>query len=108
MIISSWGIFMLFAGNQATVQMLTPNPPFGLVTLTVLNITGYLMLLGIYNPAFLVSTNNTLRKSIRKHTLESRLLDLIGHAERDNKFKTVKNIMHSKELIGIEKRSNLK
>lgn len=87
MIISGWGFFLVFAANQASVQMLTPYPPFGLATLTVLNIAGYLMLLGIYNSAALVSANNNLRKTIRKHALESRLLDLIGHAEmeRDSK-----------------------
>jgi hypothetical protein len=41
----------------------------------------FLMLLGIYNSATLVSANNELRKSIHKHTLETRLLRLIGHAE---------------------------
>jgi hypothetical protein len=104
MIISGWGIFLVFAANQATVQMLTPYPPFGLATLTVLNIAGYLMLLGIYNSAILVSANNTLRKSIRKHALESRLLDVIGHAERDKEIqRTVTNIMKSQELTGINK-----
>ena len=62
------------------------------------------MLLGIYNSAVLVSANNTLRKSIRKHALESRLLDVIGHAERDKEIqKTVRNIMESQELAGINK-----
>jgi len=104
MIISGWGIFLVFAANQATVQMLTPYPPFGLATLTVLNIAGYLMLLGIYNSAVLVSANNTLRKSIRKYALESRLLDIIGHAERDKEIqKTVTNIMKSQELASINK-----
>jgi hypothetical protein len=41
-----------------------PYPPFGLAMITVLNIAGYLMLLGIYNSASLVSTNNDLRKFI--------------------------------------------
>jgi len=104
MIISGWGMFLVFAANQATVQMLTPYPPFGLATLTVLNIAGYLMLLGIYNSAVLVSANNTLRKSIRKYALESRLLDIIGHTERDKEIqKTVTNIMKSQELASINK-----
>ncbi|HEY9386519.1 MAG TPA: hypothetical protein VIP70_05735 [Nitrososphaeraceae archaeon] len=93
MIISGWGIFLIFAANQAVAQMTTPYPPFGLATLTVLNIAAYLMLLGIYNSATLVSANNNLRKSIRKHALESRLLDLIGRAEMEKEIqKTVKEI----------------
>ena len=54
------------------------------------------MLLGIYNSATLVSVNDVLRKSIRKHALESRLLDLIGHAEMEKEIqKTVGKIIQS-------------
>jgi hypothetical protein len=71
----------------------SPYPHFGLATLTVLNISAYLMLLGIYNSATLVSANNNLRKSIRKHALESKLLHLIGQAEMEKEVqKTVKEI----------------
>ena len=54
MIISGWGIFLIFGANQGLVQTLAPYPPFGLVTNTVLIIGGFLMLLGIYNSAILV------------------------------------------------------
>jgi hypothetical protein len=87
MIICGWGIFLIFATNQVATQVVTPYPPFGLATLTVLNTAGYLMLLGIYGSATLVSANANLRRSIHKHALESKLLNLIGHAEfeRDTK-----------------------
>jgi hypothetical protein len=62
------------------------------------------MLLGIYNSATLVSTNITLRKSIRKYALESRLLDLIGHAEMEKEIqKTVKGIVQSQDILELEK-----
>ena len=62
------------------------------------------MLLGIYNSATLVSTNNTLRKTIRKHALQSNLLDLIGHAEMEKEIqKTVTDIIQSQDSIGIDK-----
>jgi hypothetical protein len=93
MIISGWGILLIFGTNQAVAQTLGPYPPFGLATLTVLIIAAYLMLLGIYNSATLVSANTNLRKFIRKRTLESRLLDLIGQAEMEKEIqKTVKEI----------------
>ena len=44
MIISGWGIFLIFAANQAAIQIVNPYPPFGLVTLTVLTTAGYLIL----------------------------------------------------------------
>ena len=99
MIISGWGIFLIFAANQAATQIVSPYPPFGLSSLTVLNIGASLMFLGIYNSATLVSANHDLRKLIRKHALESRLLDLIGQAEMDNEIrKTVKKLLKTKIL----------
>jgi hypothetical protein len=63
----------------------------------------FLMLLGIYNSATLVSANNELRKSIRKHALESRLLNLIGHAEMEKEIqKTVKKITQDKNRLEID------
>jgi len=108
MIISGWGILLIFSANQATLQAIAPYPPFGLATLTVLIVASFLMLLGIYNSATLVSVNDVLRKSIRKHALESRLLDLIGHAEMEKEIqKTVSKIIQSQgdmepEEVGIE------
>ena len=98
MIISGFGIFLIFAANQAATQTIPGiYPPFGLLTITVLNIAAFFMLLGIYNSATLVSTNHNLRKLIRKHALESKLLGLLGHAELDNEIrKTVKEITQDK------------
>ena len=61
------------------------------------------MLIGIYNSASLVSTNNNLRKSIRRHAmLRSNLLDLIGHAEMEKEIQeTVKDIIESQEIQDI-------
>lgn len=104
MIISGFGIFLIFAANQAATQVLTPYPPFGLSSITVLNIAAFLMLLGIYNSATLVSTNHNLRKLIRKHALESRLLDLIGQAEMDTEIRsTVKKITQKKDILEMDK-----
>jgi hypothetical protein len=97
MIISGWGIFLIFAANQAPAQMLVPYPPFGLATITVLTTASYLMLLGIYNSATLVSANNELRRSIHKHALESKLLGAIGHAEMEKEIQnTVKQVNRDK------------
>ena len=100
MIISGWGVLLLFATNQATSQTVVPYPPFGLVTCTALILATYLMLLGIYNSAKLVSVNAGLRRSIYKHAFESRLLNLIGTAELDREMqKTVATILQDKEII---------
>jgi hypothetical protein len=109
MLISGWGIFFIFAANQAVTQQTTPFPPFGLPTITILNISAYLVLLGIYNSARLVSVNDDIRKSIYKHAVKSKILHLIGSAEMEMEIqKTVTKIMQSqenmetKEEIGVE------
>jgi hypothetical protein len=97
MIISGWGILLVFTADQALVQTLAPYPPFGLVTLTVLITSSYLMLIGIYNSASLISANNELRRSVYKHASESRLLGLIGQAELQREIrKTVDKITKDK------------
>ena len=54
------------------------------------------MLIGIYNSATLVSANTNLRKSIHNHALESKLLNLIGHAEFERKIqRTVGKIIEA-------------
>ena len=103
MIFSGWGIFLIFATNQGAAQILGPYPPFGLATITVLNLAAYLMLIGIYNSATHVSANDNLRKNIRKHAVQSKLLDLIGHAEMEREIqKTVSDIIRDQELIDID------
>lgn len=102
MIISGWGILFIFSSNQAVTQIIIPYPPFGLPTITILVTGACLMLLGIYNSATLVSTNNQLRKSIRKRALESKFLGLIGHAEMEKEIqRTVKRVSEDKNLIEI-------
>ena len=104
MIISSWGIFLIFAANQAATQIVSPYPSFGLSSITILNIAAFLMLLGIYNSATLVSANNNLRKFIRKHALEPRLLHMIGKAEMEKEIqKTVKEITQDKDTLERDK-----
>ena len=92
MIVSGWGI-LDFQCRSGSTQTLAPYPPFGLVTVTALVVAGYLTLLGIYNSAVLVSTSNTLRASIQRCAMESKLLGLIGQAEMEREIeRTVKQI----------------
>ncbi|HET6799408.1 MAG TPA: hypothetical protein VFH25_02490 [Nitrososphaeraceae archaeon] len=103
MIISGWGILLIFSSNQATTQIIIPYPPFGLVTITILVMASYLMLIGIYNSATLVSANNELRRTIHKHALESKLLGAIGHAEMEREIqKTVKEVSRDKDELEKE------
>jgi hypothetical protein len=105
MIVSGWGVLLIFGADQAVVQsqLQSPYPPFGLTTITALITAALFMLLGIYNSATLVSANSELRKSIHKRTLESRLLSLIGHAEMEKEIqKTVKQISRDTDELENE------
>jgi len=60
----------------------------------------FFILLGIYNSATLVSENTNLRNSIDKITKESRILSLIGEAERNKEIqKTVNRILMDKNIF---------
>jgi hypothetical protein len=61
------------------------------------------MLLGFYNSAILVSANNELRRSIYKHSLESKLLGSIGHPEMEKEIQnTVKQVNRDKQELEKE------
>lgn len=108
MIISGWGILLLFGTNQAVSQVLAPYPPFGIATITVLISASYMILIGIYNSARLVSVNTQLRKAIRKHTLESNLLESIGQAEMETEIRrTVNSIVHDNDIEKTSTGTNL-
>jgi hypothetical protein len=94
LIISGYGFLLLFSANQSTSLVLGPYPPFGTSTITILMVSSYLIMIGIYNSAALISKNINLRKSIQKIAKESKLLSLIGRAEMEKEInKTVTKIM---------------
>jgi hypothetical protein len=108
MIISGVGVFLIFSADQAATLTLVPYPPFGLATISILSIGAYMMLVGIYNSATLVSKNIGLRKSIHKLTSELRLLESIGEAERDKEIqKTAKKIMNERKKSRDESEAGL-
>src|SRR5205823_6088154 len=49
MIMSAYGLVLLFASNQAILLVDSPYPPFGLVTISFMGLTSYLVLVGIYS-----------------------------------------------------------
>jgi hypothetical protein len=100
MVIAGWGIFFIFSANQAATLIVVPYPPFGITTVTIMNVASYLIVLGIFNSATLVSANNSLRTSLHKHA--SKLLKPIGRAEMEREIqKTVLKISEDKEIAKI-------
>lgn len=82
MLISGFGLAILFGSNQGILLSNTPYPPFGLFTVSIFGLASYLTLVGIYYSAISVSQDSALRRSIRKSVQEQiNLIDLIGKAE---------------------------
>jgi hypothetical protein len=82
MIISAYGMMLLFTVNQPTGLTLIPYPPFGLTSICFMVLASYLVSLGVYSSATSVSEDSRLRQTIRKIALkESQFLDMIGTAE---------------------------
>jgi hypothetical protein len=98
MMISAYGMMLLFSSNQASGLVLMPYPPFGLVTVSFFGLASYLLLIGIYSSAISVAEDSNLRSSIRSFALkESRLLDSIGMAQMEQEIE--------KRVITLTKRT---
>ena len=83
MLISAFGIMLLFTANQPTFLILAPYPPFGLVTISYMGLASYLFYLGIYSASVSISEDSKLRQSIQKAAIKesTQFLDSIGTAE---------------------------
>jgi hypothetical protein len=109
MIISAYGMMLLFTVNQPTGLTLIPYPPFGLVTISFMGLSSYLILVGVYSSAISVAQDVNLRKSIRK-TVEqhSNLLDNIGTSQMEQELqkkvvKVTKDLSYqTEEKTGIQ------
>jgi hypothetical protein len=87
MMISAYGMMLLFTVNQPTGLTLTPYPPFGLTSICFMVLAVYLVFLGVYSSATSVSEDSRLRQSIRKIALrESQFLNAIGTAQMEQEL----------------------
>ena len=85
MIIAAYGLVLFYISNQAgssLFQLGGVYPPFGLLTITIIGLSSYLMLIGIYSSAVSVAQDSRLRRAIKKSVQrQSSLLDKIGTAQ---------------------------
>lgn len=86
-LISAWGFVLLFISSQANTLFSNPYPPFGLATVAFVSLSSYLLLMGIYSSAIMISEDARLRKDIRKSILnDSRLLESISKAQLEQEM----------------------
>ncbi len=101
MMISAFGMMLLFSSNQASDLGNVPYPPFGLVTISFFGLASFLVFVGIYSSAISVAQDSELRKSIRGFAMsDSRLLDTIATAQREQDIE--------KKVIALTKRYQIR
>jgi signal transduction histidine kinase len=82
LMISAYGMMLLFTVNQPTGLTLIPYPPFGLVTISFMGLSSYMILVGIYSSAISVAQDVKLRQAIKRTAIDqSKLLISIGSAQ---------------------------
>jgi hypothetical protein len=93
LIISAYGFLLLFTSNQAMLLTFTQYPPFGLVTISFVGLSSYLVLVGIYSSAISISQDANLRREIRHLAIkESKLLHSIGLSQVEEEVK--RRVLH--------------
>jgi hypothetical protein len=84
-VISAFGLILLFLTNQALVWVYVPYPPFGMATIPIMGLCSYLFLMGISSSALSIGHDSKLRRIVRNYALQqSHLLESIGAAEMEN------------------------
>jgi hypothetical protein len=87
MVLSAYGLVLVFVSNQAVVLVSAPYPPFGLATSSFMGLSSYLLLIGIYSSAISVAEDSKLRQTIRKTAIkEAKFLHSIGTAQMEDEL----------------------
>jgi hypothetical protein len=87
--LTSIGFILLFLSMQVSSLPLLPYPPFGIIAISFLGLSSYLILVGIYGSAISVSEDTMLRKSIRKLVIkETELVDTFATAQMEQEIQT--------------------
>lgn len=96
-----WPNFVICV-KSAIVLATAPYPPFGLVTVSFVGLSSYLMLVGIYSSAISVSEDVIIRQTIRKSVNnESELLGSIGssHMQQELERRVLKITKSTSDLM---------
>ncbi|HEY6404760.1 MAG TPA: hypothetical protein VIX38_01625 [Nitrososphaeraceae archaeon] len=108
MIIAAYGFLLFYIAGSAAAEQ-AAYPPYGLVSISFIGLSCYMIYSGLYSSAVTVSQDIALRNSIRKSVTEqSKLLDNIGTAqmqqELESRVLTVSKKVSDKmeEATGVE------
>jgi hypothetical protein len=103
LIISGFGFFLLFTSNQAILMSIAPYPPFGIATITVMGLSAYLVVVGIYMSTISLSQDTQLRRSIRRVAItQSKLFDSMVTAEIEKEIERRVIEVFKKQSVEME------
>ena len=80
--ITAYGLILFFAAGSATVYH-TPYPPFGLLTVAAIGPSAYLIALGVYYSARIISRNRIIEIQLKRSSEYSQFFANIGSAEME-------------------------
>ena len=84
---STFGIMLLAISNEDAKIYLLPYPPFGLVTISFMGISSYLLMVGIYYSSVSTSINSQIRSMIeRSVNNELSFLSNIGRSQMEKQI----------------------
>jgi hypothetical protein len=108
LVISAYGMILLFTANQPVGLTLIPYPPFGLVTISFLGLASYLVFIGIFSTSMSVALDTKLRTMIRKTALdESKFVETIGTSEMEKLVERRVQYMISKTEANFKKETGI-
>jgi hypothetical protein len=105
MVLSAYGLVLVFVSNQAIVLVTGPYPPFGLATTSFMGLSSYLLLVGIYSSAISVAEDSKLRQTIRKTAIqEAKFLNSIGMAQMEDELqrRVIKIVKEQHDVLTLQ------
>jgi membrane-associated protease RseP (regulator of RpoE activity) len=88
MIIAAYGFVLFYIAGSASAAQ-AAYPPYGIVSVSFIGLSCYLIYIGLYSSAVTVSQDTTLRLSIRKSiTDQTKFLDSIGSAHMEQELQS--------------------
>ena len=88
MIIAPWGFLLFYLAGSSTAAQ-AAYPPYGLVSISFIGLSCYMIYSGLYSSAVTVSQDVAMRNSIRKTVTEqSKLLDSMGTAQMEQELQS--------------------
>ncbi len=100
LMLTTFGLIILFISNQAVLLTSTPFPPFGLASVSAVGFSTFLIFIGLYLSAISISKDKKLRNTIKRIALQYdvNLLENIGSAQSHNEIEEkVVNILNDQK-----------